>query len=859
MKAINIFAVLISFIIFPSLIFSQSIIQDTTNTPLTQYRRGIGLLKIPSLEGQKGYQTYEKKYEGKNLLEEKQRLYPLGFPDNVGTSGTNHLNKVTTGTGTWTELNPKVPRVDYLGIHFINPDTGWAVGNLGAIIKTTDGGNNWITEESGVSVVLKTIGSFSGRVVIAAGDAGTVLTSTDLGKSWQQINIGTTNNLWNLKFITEQIGWLVGEGGCCFKTTDGGFNWQNITTPLGTLPCWDVSFINEQLGYICSSDGKVIKTTDGGNSWQVLQAGDSNSLYTIVAVDSMNITAGGALVKFVYSSDGGITWTQQLLSQDAPANKMAFINDSVGYATGLMSSKYKTTNKGKDWIAEFPTPPLGEWNLMFVNATTGYTVGNGLKVLKTTDSGKSWFKTILNDNFKDVWFASENTGWIVGDGIYKTTNGGENWTLLNFPYEQTGTGYGGIESLYFLDSLTGFAGTWGSKIFKTYDGGETWVRKDPVNSDSSFFIKDFYFIRNMGWASSIFGKILKTTDYGDSWIILTAKIGGNAIQFLDTLNGYSLTGYFNRTSDGGYSWEQFSLPQNDNNHDLYFKNIEEGWFVGSDYLYYTTNAGKDWKVISNVNNLDPWSYFGWLNLQRGIITGNHVYESINGGESWFEIKELTGQHINRFFAPNEFIGYAVGDKGLILEFTDTAYVPVELIFFKSKIENNNIILTWQTASELNNKGFYIEKSSDKKTWFNIGYVVGKGTTTEFNSYSYADEKTESGIQYYKLKQVDYNGNYEYSNILKVSLTTSIRGELLQNYPNPFNSSTIINYSIPNKSLVTLRIFNSLGQNIKTLINETKEEGEYKIKFDARDLPSGVYFYRINAGEFSQIKKMIIIK
>ncbi len=159
---------------------------DTTHTVPVQYRRGIPL--------QEGYQSYSEKYAGKNLFEEKRRLFPL------------------ESTGVWTELNPKVPRVDYLGIHFINPDTGWAVGNLGTIIKSTNGGIDWITEETNTTTPILKVNSYDGQTVIASGFNGMILRSTDSGESWTQIISGVTGDLWGLQMINESLGWACGTG-----------------------------------------------------------------------------------------------------------------------------------------------------------------------------------------------------------------------------------------------------------------------------------------------------------------------------------------------------------------------------------------------------------------------------------------------------------------------------------------------------------------------------------------------------------------------------------------------------------------------------------------------------------------------
>ena len=186
-------------------------------------------------------------------------------------------------------------------------------------------------------------------------------------------------------------------------------------------------------------------------------------------------------------------------------------------------------------------------------------------------------------------------------------------------------------------------------------------------------------------------------------------------------------------------------------------------------------------------------------------------------------------------------------------------VPVELASFNASVNENTVTLSWITATELNNSGFEVLCSSEPEIWEKIGFVQGNGTTTEINYYSFTDDNLLEGNYAYRLKQVDLDGTYEYSNIVYVDIITPIEFELSQNYPNPFNPSTTIKFSIPEGSQISLKIYNSLGQEIETLINRFMEAGVHEINFNAVGLISGMYFYRLDAGEFTQVRKMTLIK
>jgi len=191
----------------------------------------------------------------------------------------------------------------------------------------------------------------------------------------------------------------------------------------------------------------------------------------------------------------------------------------------------------------------------------------------------------------------------------------------------------------------------------------------------------------------------------------------------------------------------------------------------------------------------------------------------------------------------------------------TNIIPVELASFSASVIQGGIMLEWTTVSELNNNGFEIERSVDDNKFVTIGFVEGKGTTTKINYYSFADLSlfTENYTIYYRLKQVDFDGNFSYSKTLGVEFIVPGDFVLKQNYPNPFNPATTIQYTIGSKQFVQLKVYDVLGKEVATLVNEEKAVGNHNVTFDAGNLPSGIYFYTIKAGKFINTKKMILAK
>jgi hypothetical protein len=186
-------------------------------------------------------------------------------------------------------------------------------------------------------------------------------------------------------------------------------------------------------------------------------------------------------------------------------------------------------------------------------------------------------------------------------------------------------------------------------------------------------------------------------------------------------------------------------------------------------------------------------------------------------------------------------------------------VPVELTAFSASYSNGSVMLKWTTASETNNQGFEIQRRSTGE-FETLGFVDGNGTTTLPQSYSFTDDNAVSGVYSYRLKQVDYDGTFSYSNIIEVDVTAPLQFELAQNYPNPFNPATTINYQIASAVNVNLTVFNMLGEVVDVLINDQfTEAGQHSVRFDASNLASGTYIYRISAGNFVQSKKMMLTK
>lgn len=190
-------------------------------------------------------------------------------------------------------------------------------------------------------------------------------------------------------------------------------------------------------------------------------------------------------------------------------------------------------------------------------------------------------------------------------------------------------------------------------------------------------------------------------------------------------------------------------------------------------------------------------------------------------------------------------------------------LPVELTSFSASVQNKTVNLTWHTATEVNNYGFEVERISNEelgiRNWNKVGFVNGAGNSNSPKEYSFTDKSAASGKYLYRLKQLDNDGQYSYSKEVEVDLGSPTAFALEQNYPNPFNPTTSIQYSVVRSQNVTIKVFNVLGKEVAVLVNEKQEPGTYTVEFSTANLASGTYIYRMQAGEFVQTKKMIVLK
>jgi len=221
-----------------------------------------------------------------------------------------------------------------------------------------------------------------------------------------------------------------------------------------------------------------------------------------------------------------------------------------------------------------------------------------------------------------------------------------------------------------------------------------------------------------------------------------------------------------------------------------------------------------------------------------------------------EILDLLRQTASRSSNPDNLMGWGIINT---LDAIELIPVPVEFTLFSGSYVNGAVLLEWTTATETNNYGFEIQKRYDNTSFEKIGFVPGNGTTTNGMQYSFEDNDLLTGRIYYRLKQLDFNGDFEYSNEIMVEVMNLTDYQLFQNYPNPFNPSTTIKYSVPAQSIIKIALYDIIGNEVSTLFDGIQPSGIHEINLTADNLPSGVYFISMTAQNFSKAIKITLMK
>jgi len=804
----------------------------------------------------------------------------------VGTSGT--ILRTTDGGTTWTSQISGTT-VQFYGVSFIDANNGTVVGygtsSILDILRTTDGGINWTSQMSGTKNSFRSVSFTDANTGIAVGVKGIILRTTNSGTTWISQTSGTASDLHGVSFVDSNNGWVVG-GVSILRTTDGGTTWT-LQTSGTTSSLYDVSFVDANTGWAVGDYGAIIKTTDGGTTWTPQLSGTTMFLYDVSFVDTNTGTAVGHSGTILRTTDGGSTWTMQT-------------SGTSGELRGVS----------------------------FIDVYNGAAVGSGGTILRTTDGGTAWSRqqTMTDQNkFYDVWFTDVNNVTVVGgrlnassywgDGIIlKTTNWGVIPTVPLAPtylYALADTFSVNLQWTDNSDNETGF-------IIQRKDGDSSSVNSfltiNSVSANTTTYV-DADLEPNTTYTYRVFA----FNDYFNS----------NFSNLVQTTT-LALPPTFQLTVSVTDGWNMVSIPG------LHPLNQQvTTWWAGMDpsanvFEYYgsyqavtavspgkgywmknlgdqTYSTGDEWPVggivaveHNPISCLQGWNMIGGYEynaavsgitttppgLQQSPIYGfSGGYQMVDylipGYSYWIKLSGngLINLPSQTFKGPERIADYIKEDWGRI-KITDSEGKSVTL--YATEKETDLILFelppmpptgifdarysSGRMAEDLSNETI-IQIASDKYP-ITIKAEGINLTVKDIINGELLNAELKSGEE---IRIVN-------SKITSIEVTGRITGglpvsyELFQNYPNPFNPSTTIKFAVPIESNVNLSIYNILGELVSTLVNEQKKPGYYEYEFDGKNLASGVYIYRIKAGDpstssqngqagqsFVETKKMILIK
>lgn len=550
---------------------------------------------------------------------------------------------------------------------------------------------------------------------------------------------------------------------------------------------------------------------------------------TDTAIQSLNISLPRYWVNEIYVDKYNVKWIgmdRGFAKYDTSAQVIGVSNSNLGKneIQGLKVDKF--TNKKYFYTYGVSVLSVVDPPFFSVLSDTSWSLYHG-------NNSPIGFRvsSISPGNNGEVYVAIDRDIWGV---LYKFD--GSNWKQIQFP----NSGYDYVRYIF-------------------WDGEKLWA---CINWDRIFINYNNSWTELTGFPGRVVNQIIKTNS--SFWFACgngLVKYENNSLTIFNTSNSglpnnsvTSLTVDFQNnlwigTAGGlakfdGVNWTIF----NSVNSPLIYDNITSLVHDYGGKLYIGTTKGLFRKDSAN------WRFFNCTN--SGLPD---VFSSLYGVYyEYCSINALDVDTLNNIWIATS------GGVGVYDE--DGIPVPVELSSFNALFEGNSVLLNWITSTELNNQGFEIQKKNSESYFRTIGFVKGSGTKSTPTAYSFLDKNIESGKYFYRLKQVDYNGRCEYSNEVEVNITPA-KFELEQNYPNPFNPATKIRYTIPaltpslsQRERVIIRVYDVLGNEVITLVDEFKSAGSYEVEFSAKGgLASGIYFYQMRVNDFVSTKKMILVR
>ncbi len=723
---------------------------------------------------------------------------------------------------------------------------------------------------------------------------------------WKVLNEGHGVN--NVIFSSENVGWMIGHE-TLLKTEDGGENWQRLPWNYDLYFTY-VNFFDDRTGlaygFSKTRDYRIFKTEDGGVSWHgILNLSDDgfglyeNNISFLTDSIFFRLIKIDTVTHLKRTVDAGETWTESFPAITNPNFSLpVFINSTTGFLSGD-NIFLRTNNGGASWNEMFQSS-LEFNDIQFVNDSTGFLLHRNpedgqLVVYATSDTGRTWVLRITPEDgtfIKTIGFVSLDTVYAVISSDQETelmisTDSGSSWTLVNklanewfygsLSFNRSGRGY------MFADLGSGYYGYEGAMVMEKFPDGD-WQFLYSAYPIYSLFLID----GQNGFAGGggiyphwTYGDILHTNDGGLSWDFSCSVPGiVKDICFINTLNGFALVTSRSgtavlKTNDGGKTWIRIS--ENDSevygleNSVFYFKDEQQGWLAGrnesSAAIFSTLDGGQNWELewkrqdpSENIkygfNSLEVKDSIIWIAGESGLVVKSDrsgTFSTMNLGSD-LPLKSLFLVDSSKCWIAG---GYRQNDNltaelfrtnngGISWQKVSLDSVLIKDLFFVDSMKG------WAAGEDNNGGGIILETDNGGQTWLT---AVKDLRGPLWNFFHRDDELWVSGAYGQILKR----DGVSWSDLTAVHNTFPESIELLQNYPNPFNPSTTIEFTLPKSAIVSLKVYNILGSEVSTLVSKKMNHGNHAFTFEGKNLASGIYYYRIEAGDFQDVKKMILLK
>ncbi|MCF7832403.1 MAG: T9SS type A sorting domain-containing protein [Candidatus Marinimicrobia bacterium] len=670
---------------------------------------------------------------------------------------------------------------------------------------------------------------------------------------------------------------LTVNGNVVQKTTDFGAHWTEILLP-DDVSLTAIDAANETVAYACSDDGFVYKTIDAGDTWT--QVGDTAQFKidmdeidvldanTVFISGGAGSSATGYTGWFFKTTDGGANWDTTIVSDQILDGDVAF-NDALNgivFDDGTGGIIHTTHDGGATWSEYAVTAPFGITSKrMYTGIAAGantYYIGSYYNVIwKSTDNGDTWSciseYTYFLEYVKKVIAFDENTmmAWTSLSNILTTTDGGTTWDTL-----RTGTAQSG-QTMAFSSLTNGMTWSSNGQDFSTVDGSTFVPMHDwPAVSlyGIAFPAQDKVFV-----TATSGGEVTMSDDNGNTFSYPSNVPTGFTSSIYKTefisenvgLIGGS-SGYIGKTIDGGETFTTIPTPMAElSNKHINMMHIAPNGdiFAGgsSGLVMKSTNDGDTWEMVSieatqTVYDMCVFSNgmamlgqgSGQFSVSTSTVLDTFEMVADYGSQSFREVKERNG------------VVLVAGTDGVYKTTTDALDTLIQIFV------------------EPNTKDMYcITFINDSLVYAagELGLVyVSSDTGATWQEVPNDAEKTIQGLRFNgeKLWAVGQEGIIMYLQVIETGISKSgipDEYDLAQNYPNPFNPVTTLKFQVPNADMVNISVYNVTGRKVASLVNKQLEAGFYSVNFDASALPSGIYLYRLTAGEFSSVKKMTLLK